>query len=83
MISATDWVLSGPHAFICDKCQLYSSHPYHLNRWYGKCYRCGNVGYHQVFRTGHTTEEVFSGCVCFLFWAGVIAAVWYAWTHPN
>ena len=56
-LSDLTYVLSGPHAFICDECQFFYKKPLLLTRAFGRCGWCGLKGFLQVGRTGRNTRE--------------------------
>ena len=79
MISGTEYVLQGPHAFVCDDCQIQYGMPMYINCAYGKCFSCKREGFHQVFRTGRTSDEKLADRVLMSFILIVLLAIalWY------
>jgi hypothetical protein len=77
MISGTEYVLSGPHDFCCNQCQLDRSSwlPMQINSAVGPCRFCGKVGFNQVRRIGSTPDEKAQavGCLLALLAAAAIA----------
>jgi hypothetical protein len=56
-IDATEYVLSKPHRFICDDCQIRANWPMHINYAYGKCHFCGIPGINQVYNYSPWAEK--------------------------
>jgi hypothetical protein len=77
-----DYILSGPHEFLCDACRFSVSAPFSEVYDYGKCFYCDNLGFHQVYRTeDNWVEIIMRGFVWVLIVAVVLLFIWVSYRH--
>jgi hypothetical protein len=53
-----EYILAGPHEYVCDYCRLPTDPLEPDNYAHGRCFYCDRPGFHQVYRTGYTWLEV-------------------------